>query len=204
RDGRIVQIGTPEDILTDPANDYVAQFVQDVDRARVLTAASAMEPVRAVVSDAAGPRAALRQMRDLQTSAAFVVGRGKVLLGVVRDQDVMNQVKAGITELSTVIESDVAKTTADMPLAELYDLSVSSDMPIAVVDDKNRLLGVIPRVTLLASIGNVDTSTGELPALEPPATIPVNVITQTLLESAPDGEETTHPDAVPATEGATR
>jgi glycine betaine/proline transport system ATP-binding protein len=47
RDGRIVQIGTPEEILTDPANDYVAQFVQDVDRARVLTAASVMEPARA-------------------------------------------------------------------------------------------------------------------------------------------------------------
>src|SRR5699024_12335856 len=43
RDGRIVQVGTPEEILTDPANDYVAQFVQDVDRARVLTAASVME-----------------------------------------------------------------------------------------------------------------------------------------------------------------
>ena len=44
RDGRIVQIGTPEDILTDPANDYVEQFVQDVDRTRVLTAANVMEP----------------------------------------------------------------------------------------------------------------------------------------------------------------
>ncbi|MGO2521853.1 MAG: quaternary amine ABC transporter ATP-binding protein, partial [Microbacterium sp.] len=47
RDGRIVQIGTPEDILTDPANDYVAQFVQDVDRTRVLTAANVMERPRA-------------------------------------------------------------------------------------------------------------------------------------------------------------
>ncbi|MEB0222600.1 glycine/betaine ABC transporter, partial [Pseudomonas sp. AB12(2023)] len=60
RDGRIVQIGTPEDILTDPANDYVAQFVQDVDRARVLTAGSVMEPVRSMVTVTSGPRAALR------------------------------------------------------------------------------------------------------------------------------------------------
>ena len=45
RSGQIVQIGTAEQILTDPANDYVAQFVHDVDRSRVLTAASVMERV---------------------------------------------------------------------------------------------------------------------------------------------------------------
>src|SRR5690554_7854221 len=59
RDGRIVQIGTPEDILTDPANDYVAQFVQDVDRARVLTAETVMERAQQVANLSAGPRAAL-------------------------------------------------------------------------------------------------------------------------------------------------
>ncbi len=94
RDGRIVQIGTPEDILTDPANDYVAQFVQDVDRARVLTAASVMEPARAVVPLTAGPRGALRVMRDLQAAAVFVLDRDRTLLGVARDRHVMRQVKS--------------------------------------------------------------------------------------------------------------
>src|SRR5690554_5232270 len=183
RDGRIVQIGTPEDILTDPANDYVAQFVQDVDRARVLTASSAMEPARSVVSVTAGPRAALREMRDLQTSAALVVGRGRTLLGAVRDKDVMRQVKAGETDLSAVTEP-VASVTGDVALADLYEVSVESPLPIAVVDDNNRLIGVIPRVTLLAAVGNVSTSTGEIPAIEPPPTIPINVISETLRVSA--------------------
>src|SRR5690606_36471448 len=44
RDGRVVQIGTPEEILNHPADDYVARFTEDVDRSRVLTAASVMEP----------------------------------------------------------------------------------------------------------------------------------------------------------------
>jgi glycine betaine/proline transport system ATP-binding protein len=183
RDGRIVQIGTPEDILTDPANDYVAQFVQDVDRARVLTASSAMEPARSVVSVTAGPRAALREMRDLQTSAAFVVGRGRTLIGAVRDNDVMRQVKAGETDLSAVTKP-VASVTGDVALADLYEASVESPLPIAVVDENNRLIGVIPRVTLLAAVGNVSTNTGETPAIEPPPTIPVNVISETLRVSA--------------------
>lgn len=189
RDGRIVQIGTPEDILTDPANDYVAQFVQDVDRARVLTASSVMEPVRSVVNLSAGPRAALRTMRDLQTSVTFVLGRGRTFAGIVRDKDVLRLVKAGDPDLASIVRDDASSVSPDAPLVDLVEPSVESDLPIAVVDDKNRLLGVIPRVTLLAALGNVTSATGELPVIEPAATIPVNVITETLRTSALEGAE---------------
>ena len=179
RDGRIVQVGSPEDILTDPANDYVAQFVQDVDRARVLTASSVMEPALAVTTTAGGPRAALREMRDLQTSAVLVVGRGRVLVGAVRDQDVLRQVKAGVNDLNAIMKP-VSSVTGEVPLADLYEASVESPLPIAVVDEKNRLLGVIPRVSLLAALGNVSTHTGETPVIDTPVTIPVNIISETL------------------------
>jgi glycine betaine/proline transport system ATP-binding protein len=183
RDGRIVQIGTPEDILTDPANDYVAQFVQDVDRARVLTAASVMEPARATVSAASGPRAALKVMRDLQTSAVYVVGRDRALSGVVRDQDAMRLIRRGATELASITSDDFASVAADTPLAELFVPAVESPLPLAVIDDRGRLLGVVPRVTLLAALGNVSSHTGELPTVEPPPTVPITVMTAAL-ESA--------------------
>ncbi|TFC41736.1 glycine betaine/L-proline ABC transporter ATP-binding protein [Cryobacterium sp. TMT1-21] len=187
RDGRIVQIGTPEEILTDPANDYVAQFVQDVDRARVLTAASVMEPVRAVVTTTGGPRAALRIMRDFQTSAAFVLNRDGSFAGVVRDRDVLKLVKAGDADLRSIILGDAVSVSPDAPLVELVEPSVESDLAIAVVDEKKRLLGVIPRVTLLAALGNVSTNTGDLPVIEPAATISVSMITETLRETALEG-----------------
>ncbi|TFD02100.1 glycine betaine/L-proline ABC transporter ATP-binding protein [Cryobacterium sinapicolor] len=189
RDGRIVQIGTPEEILTDPANDYVAQFVQDVDRARVLTAASVMEPVRSVVTITGGPRAALRTMRDLQTSATFVLNRDRSFAGVVRDRDVLGQVKAGETDLRAIVRTDVISVSPDTALVDLVEPSVGSDLSIAVVDEKNRLLGVIPRVTLLAALGNVSTNTGDLPVIEPPATISINVITETLRDTALEGAD---------------
>jgi glycine betaine/proline transport system ATP-binding protein len=186
RDGRIVQVGTPNDILTDPANDYVAQFVQDVDRARVLTAAGVMEPARSVVSVAAGPRAALRAMRDLQTSAAFVVGPGRRLLGVVRDKDVLRLVKANETDLSTIIRNDAATVTGDVHLTDLFESAVESPLPVAVLDAENRLLGAIPRVTLLAALGNVPTTTSELDTIDPAPSVSVETITETLRVTAPN------------------
>lgn len=182
RDGRIVQVGTPEDILTDPANDYVAQFVKDVDRARVLTAASVMEPAQALISVSAGPRAALRVMRDLQTSSVFVVGEGRRFLGVVHDRDVMRLVKKSSTDLAPVV-SDIGAVTGETALSELFEAAVRSSLPVAVVDEQGRLIGVIPRVTLLGALGNVPTTTGEIQTVEPPSTIPVDIITQTLLAS---------------------
>jgi glycine betaine/proline transport system ATP-binding protein len=166
RDGRIVQIGTPEDILTDPANDYVAQFVQDVDRSRVLTASSVMEPARSVIPVTGGPRAALRVMRDLQTSAAFVIGRDRVLAGAVHDKDALRQVRANETELLAILDSEITTVSPDTLLVDLVEPSVSSALPIAVVDERRRLLGVVPRVTLLAALGNLDTTTGEIPVVE--------------------------------------
>jgi len=187
RDGKIVQIGTPEEILTDPANDYVAQFVQDVDRARVLTAASVMEPARSVVTVTAGPRAALRTMRDLQSQATFVLGRDRTFAGIVRDRDVLRQVKRGETDLRSILLDDATTVTSDVVISELVELSVGSDLPIAVLDDKKRLIGVIPRVTLLAALGNVSTTTGEIPVTETVATITVSEMTDTLLDPTLEG-----------------
>ncbi|WP_258065087.1 MULTISPECIES: glycine betaine/L-proline ABC transporter ATP-binding protein [unclassified Rathayibacter] len=199
RDGRIVQIGTPEEILTDPANDYVAQFVQDVDRARVLTASAVMEPARSVVTLAAGPRAALRSMRDLQTSAAFVVGGGRRLLGTVRDRDVIEQVRRSVGDLSAVLTSDVVTVGPDTALSEVIEPAVESALPVAVVDADGRLLGAIPRVTLLAALGNVPAHTGEHPVIEPPATVSTEVVTATLHATGGPVE-----DAVLATDGGAR
>lgn len=203
RDGRIVQVGTPNDILTDPANDYVAQFVQDVDRARVLTAGDVMEPPRAVVPASAGPRAALRMMRDLQTSACFVTTSGRKLLGVVRDKDMLREVREGGTNLTDKLRPTPSIVGRDQFIADLFELAVESPLPVAVVDDQDRLIGVVPRVTLLASLTNVPAVTTEIPVIEPTPDVPMAVITETLAQTHPGipmGEPA--PKAPTTTQGA--
>ncbi len=183
RDGRIVQIGTPNEILTDPANDYVAQFVQDVDRARVLTAGDVMEPPHAVLFASAGPRAALKLMRDMQTSACFVTTAKRELLGVVRDKDVLRQVREGSTDLTERLRPTPGVVTQDRLIADLFEYAAESPLPVAVVDAHGRLVGVVPRVTLLAALADLPATTMEIPLIEPAPDVPADTITETLAES---------------------
>ncbi|MFG6444538.1 glycine betaine/L-proline ABC transporter ATP-binding protein [Microbacterium sp. P07] len=182
RDGRIVQIGTPEDILTDPANDYVEQFVQDVDRARVLTAANVMERPRPVVTEGAGPRAALRQMRDAYMSAAYVVGKDRRLLGMVTDRDAIALVRQGVGSIASILRPVPQSVKEEDVLMDLFVPAVESLAPLAVTDTEGRLVGVIPRVTLLAALGPGPTATDEIPVpLQP---VPTTIIDEVLAASA--------------------
>jgi glycine betaine/proline transport system ATP-binding protein len=167
RDGRIVQIGTAEEILNAPANDYVAQFVADVDRARVLTAARVMVPPASVVSEASGPRAALHTMSEGQTSAVFVVSRDRVLRGVISDDAAIAALKRGDTSLLGMVDRDVVTVGPDDVLADVFAPCAESPVPVAVVGETGKLLGVIPRVTLLAAMANA-SGDGEPSADAPP------------------------------------
>ncbi|WP_348590839.1 glycine betaine/L-proline ABC transporter ATP-binding protein [Sanguibacter sp. 25GB23B1] len=152
RDGRIVQIGTSEEILSDPANDYVAQFVADVDRTRVLTAASVMRRPAAVVPLSSGPRLALHTMREAQVSAAYVIDRARKLCGVVYDHEVVTAQRNGVTSLDTLVRDDVTAVLHDTSLAEIFAPSAESALPVPVTDASGRLVGAIPRVALLEAM----------------------------------------------------
>ncbi|MCW2901203.1 MAG: glycine betaine transporter ATP-binding protein [Streptosporangiaceae bacterium] len=156
REGRIVQVGTAEEILTDPATDYVARFVADVDRTRVLTAASVMERPLVTVPPTGGPRAALLTMRENQTSAAFVIGRGRRFLGVVHADAVAEAVRKEVTVLDALIDDGINPVSPDTAVADLFALSAVSPLPLPVTDEAGTLLGVIPRVTLLEALGAIN------------------------------------------------
>ena len=79
KDARIVQIGSPEDILLSPASDYVARFVENVNRSRALTASAVMVKPRAVAQHKDGPLTALTLMEKHGLSTIFVTDRAGLL-----------------------------------------------------------------------------------------------------------------------------
>lgn len=167
RDGRIVQIGSSEQILNDPANDYVAQFIQDVDRSRVLTASSVMERPVTTMGSEQGPRSAHRLFREHQLPTLLVVDPDRTLRGQLVDSEVSEAVQQGQDNLDTVLDRNVTTVTPDTLLADLLNLAADAAGPVPVVNESNRLLGVVPRVTLLNALGGSwDVDTPEPPDVD--------------------------------------
>ncbi len=132
----------------------MAGFVQDVDRSRVLTAASIMEEPRVTVGPGDEPRAAIRALRSDRASAAFVCAPGRKLVGTVTEEKVTEALDHGEHAVRDVMETDCVTAHADTPLAELLAPAARTRVPLAVVDGSGRLTGVIPRVRLLAALGD--------------------------------------------------
>lgn len=151
KDGRIVQEGTAESILSNPADEYVAKFVEDVDISKVVTAETIMKNPGEVVSYAHdGPRAALWKMRQAGLSSVYVQHKGR-LMGIVRAEDASSALKAGEKDLKNIIVTDIQKVSPETPAYELFPLLVESS-PLAVVDSEEHLMGVIIKGTLLAAL----------------------------------------------------
>ncbi len=154
KDGRIVQIGTSEEILTNPADDYVKSFVQQVDRSKVITAQAIMfsNPER-VMSPRDGVELAIRRMRKLGISSLAVTDREKHFLGYVYIDDAVKlEKREGTHDLQSIIRTDIQQTLPDTPVVEMLPLVMQTRMPIAVVDDRGRLCGLVMRGSVISEI----------------------------------------------------
>lgn len=167
REGEIVQEGSAEDILSNPADDYVAGFVQHADRGRVLTAGSIMVPPLSVaVLGLNGPLTALRKIRGDGLSCLFVMDAFHTLVGVVYEDDLVELQAQGKRDLSLVMKSGLTTIGPEMPLTEVIPIMANLPYPLPVVDDRARLLGIIVRGTLLQALAAQGAEEPERPAGE--------------------------------------
>ncbi|NMB30666.1 MAG: glycine betaine/L-proline ABC transporter ATP-binding protein [Clostridiales bacterium] len=152
KDGEIMQIGTPEEILTDPADNYVKEFVQDVNRAKVVTASSIMKNPDTIISSKDGARVAVRRMRSAGISSIFVLDRQRKLKGIISIEDAMKLVKEESNDIDSIIDKDVYTVSPDTSIEELLPLAVNTKYPIVVADEEGVLQGIIVRVSVLSGI----------------------------------------------------
>jgi len=149
KDGGIAQQGTPEEILTNPATEYVEKFVEDVDLSKVLTSATVMHKASSVTHPKDGPKTALRKMREVGISSILVVNAGRQLLGRVSADDASRLAREDNPSLESIITDDVPTVHPDTGINELFSIE---NFPVAVVDENRRLKGIVIRGAVLGAL----------------------------------------------------
>lgn len=152
RDGSIIQVGTPEEIVMSPSDDYVSEFVRDVPKAKVLVARSLMQPPTAVVFDYQVPPEALHVMDINNLDRVFVVDSSNRLRGLLSINEASQAAERGVIALSEVMSDDCPRVNLDTSVEDLIPITAEYEHPIPVVDQKGCLVGEVPRTAVLAGM----------------------------------------------------
>lgn len=150
KDGNIMQIGTGEEILMHPANEYVKKFVINVDRSKVLTAHNIMVPAHTAIIGRDGPRVALSEMKKNGVSMLIAVDKNKKLLGSVSADDALRAQKEKM-DLASVVSENVSTIQEDMLVTDLFEIINDNPAPLAVVKD-DKVVGVVVRGCIIDAL----------------------------------------------------
>jgi glycine betaine/proline transport system ATP-binding protein len=152
RDGQAVQLGTGPEIISRPANDYVRDFVSDVDRTRVLTAEHIMQSPRVIATIDEKPSRVLARLEDLGTHCVYVTDASSRILGVARNDTLAQAVAQRRGDLTTCRLDEYRFVAPNTPVADFCHLVDNRAMPVAVVDEERRLLGVVDGAAIVSAI----------------------------------------------------
>jgi glycine betaine/proline transport system ATP-binding protein len=153
--GAIVQIGTPEEIVTRPANDYVRSFFYGVDVSKVFNAGDIASDRALTVFERTGVnvRAALAQLRDRGRSLGVVIDRGNRYCGMVSTNSLAEAARdTSEPRLEDAFIRGIEPAPSDLELSEVLSRVTASDYPVPVVADEGRYLGIIDKTILLHTL----------------------------------------------------
>ena len=152
-----MQVGTSEEILTEPANDYVARFVENVDRSKIITASSLMidKPLVARLKKE-GPEVLIRKMRAKNITVLPVIDADDKLVGEVRLNDLLKLRSKQEKSIETIVRTEVHSVLEDTVLEDILPLMTKSNSPVWVIDETREFLGTIPLSSLIIEVTGKD------------------------------------------------
>lgn len=157
KDGEVVQVGTPEEILTDPANAYVTRFTESVDRGRIVTASSIMLKQPIVVRiKRDGPEAIFRKMREKRLYALPVIGNDDQFIGEIQYKDVLKLRKEGSKDVSSIVQKEVPSVLENTTVEDMLPLLPKVRQALPVINEKNQLVGVVSPSAIIIEMTGKD------------------------------------------------
>jgi len=155
--GRVVQVGTSDDILQRPADEYVKAFFTGVDTNKYLTAKDVAQKEQVTIFDhpdepAAGFSAALERMRIYDRVYAFVLDEHQKVLGIVSVESLMGCMNDPNKKLRDALLPGKEAIPSNMPLNEVLRKVVEYPCPLPVVDEHGEYIGAITKTVLLRKL----------------------------------------------------
>ena len=151
KDGEIIQIDTPEGMTSNPANDYVENFINSADKAQIYSVKHIMQTPSCLIHSRDGANYALKQMRDQGVSSAYVVDDNLEFVGILTLDNAV-KVKAGKTAFLDAITRNIPTTTEDVLISDLLPVAAAAQFPIAVTDADHHLTGIVTKASVLSSL----------------------------------------------------
>lgn len=161
RDGSIVQVGSAEEIVSQPTNEYVFEFTRDVDRGRVLTVGSIMRGADTLVQGRDTVRTAMTRLRAADTDYMVYVDSQRKPIGLILEEEVARATRASSMDLDQIVMREHEIVQTETLLMDVFD-AASSGNSLIVVDENGRLKGVAEQLDILANL-SVDGSTNPPP-----------------------------------------
>ena len=152
--GRIVQIGTPDEIIRNPADEYVRAFFNGVDVNKYLSAKDIADADAVPVFSAAqdfdnGFHAAIERLRSVKRNYGFVVDSERKFVGAVSIDSMIRSLESGAKELSHALMGDLPPVRCDLNLRDLIGRIVRMPYPLPVVEAQGHYVGAVTQTILL-------------------------------------------------------
>lgn len=154
KDGSIVQVGTPEEIVTQPADDYISAFTRDVNYTQFLKAGSIARSTISLILGQESARSALEKMQNNNLDRIYVLDRDRQPIGIIDRQLLAQTIQQGSEDIRTAMQTKFPVVDDSTSLEDIFPL-YQQGLSVAVVDAAGKFTGVVEQTDAIASIGKL-------------------------------------------------
>ncbi len=151
RDGKVIQIDTPEDMSVNPADDYVKKFIDSADKTKVMSLKHVMITPSCLIKENDSVKNAIREMRQNSVSSAYVVDARMKYKGILTIDDAIKANNENI-KLFDIVRKDALTAKEDAHVSDILPMAVEARFPIVVTDEEGSLKGIVTKSSVLSSL----------------------------------------------------
>lgn len=159
KDGHVVQIGTPEEIIDEPANDYIVDFTQDIDRSKVLQAKHILTETKMTANMNDPVSSAIQKMDRHSISSIFVINDMEQVEGIITIDDAVKAAKRK-ESMEHIIKRNIEVVHEEEYVSDIIPKTLDTKYPLAIVNDAKKLQGIVLKVHVLSGLISSEENNG--------------------------------------------